>query len=99
MTPAAIVAGIYPEITSTAMPANTCVCPHTHSRRPRQATLILEAATLPCAGVTAWRGLVVCGQVKLGDTRRRSLAPVVYPMLALQFAKACRCPRHCDFFL
>ena len=25
-------------------------------------------ATLTCTGVTAWRGLVVCGQVKPGDT-------------------------------
>jgi NADPH:quinone reductase-like Zn-dependent oxidoreductase len=29
-----------------------------------------EAATLPCAGVTAWRGLVVRGQVRPGEKAR-----------------------------
>ena len=28
----------------------------------------VEAATLPCAGLTAWHALVTCGQIKAGDT-------------------------------
>ena len=28
----------------------------------------VEAATLPCAGLTAWHALVTCGRVKAGDT-------------------------------
>jgi NADPH:quinone reductase-like Zn-dependent oxidoreductase len=46
-----------------------------------------EAATLPCAAVTAWRGLVVRGQVKPGDTVLIMGSGVV-SLFALQFAKA-----------
>ena len=46
-----------------------------------------EAATLTCAGVTAWRGLVVCGQVKPGDTVL-ILGTGGVSLFALQFAKA-----------
>jgi len=46
-----------------------------------------EAATLTCAGVTAWRGLVVCGQVKPGDTVL-TLGTGGVSLFALQFAKA-----------
>ena len=46
-----------------------------------------EAATLPCAGVTAWRGLVVCGQVKPGDAVL-ILGTGGVSIFALQFAKA-----------
>lgn len=46
-----------------------------------------EAATLPCAAVTAWRGLVSCGQVKLGDTVL-TLGTGGVSLFALQFAKA-----------
>jgi len=46
-----------------------------------------EAATLPCAGVTAWRGLVVRGQVKPGDTVLIMGSGAV-SLFALQFAKA-----------
>jgi NADPH:quinone reductase-like Zn-dependent oxidoreductase len=46
-----------------------------------------EAATLTCAGVTAWRGLVVCGQVKPGDTVL-ILSTGSVSLFALQFAKA-----------
>jgi NADPH:quinone reductase-like Zn-dependent oxidoreductase len=46
-----------------------------------------EAATLPCAGVTAWRGLVTCGQVKPGDTVL-ILGTGGVSLFALQFAKA-----------
>ena len=47
----------------------------------------VEAATLTCAGVTAWRGLVVCGQVKPGDTVL-ILGTGGVSLFALQFAKA-----------
>jgi NADPH:quinone reductase-like Zn-dependent oxidoreductase len=47
----------------------------------------VEAATLPCAAVTAWRGLVVCGRVKLGDTVL-ILGTGGVSLFALQFAKA-----------
>ncbi len=47
----------------------------------------LEAATLPCAGVTAWRGLMVCGQMKPGDTVL-VLGTGGVSLFALQFAKA-----------
>jgi NADPH:quinone reductase-like Zn-dependent oxidoreductase len=46
-----------------------------------------QAATLPCAGVTAWRGLVVQGQVKPGDTVLVMGSGAV-SLFALQFAKA-----------
>jgi len=46
-----------------------------------------EAATLPCAGVTAWRALVVCGQVKPGETVL-VLGTGGVSLFALQFAKA-----------
>ena len=46
-----------------------------------------EVATLPCAGVTAWRGLVVCGQVMPGDTVL-ILGTGGVSLFALQFAKA-----------
>jgi NADPH:quinone reductase-like Zn-dependent oxidoreductase len=46
-----------------------------------------QAATLPCAGVTAWRGLVVQGKVKPGDTVLVMGSGAV-SLFALQFAKA-----------
>ena len=46
-----------------------------------------EAATLPCAGVTAWRGLVVQGRVKPGDTVL-VIGTGAVSLFALQFAKA-----------
>ncbi|MCV3206224.1 NAD(P)-dependent alcohol dehydrogenase [Mesorhizobium sp. YC-39] len=45
-----------------------------------------EAATLTCAGVTAWRALMVCGQVKSGDTVL-VLGTGSVSLFALQFAK------------
>lgn len=45
-----------------------------------------EAATLTCAGVTAWRALVTCGQVKPGDTVL-TLGTGGVSLFALQFAK------------
>jgi len=44
-----------------------CMPAHAFTKAPAGYTHV-EAATLTCAGVTAWRGLVVCGQVKPGDT-------------------------------
>jgi NADPH:quinone reductase-like Zn-dependent oxidoreductase len=46
-----------------------------------------EAATLPCAGLTAWRGLVVEGKVKSGDVVVVQGTGGV-SIFALQFAKA-----------
>ncbi|RRI01375.1 NAD(P)-dependent alcohol dehydrogenase [Mesorhizobium tamadayense] len=47
----------------------------------------VEAATLACAGVTAWKSLVVCGRVKPGDTVL-VLGTGSVSLFALQFAKA-----------
>ena len=47
----------------------------------------LEAATLACAGTTAWRALVTCGSVKPGDTVLVQGTGGV-SLFALQFAKA-----------
>jgi NADPH:quinone reductase-like Zn-dependent oxidoreductase len=47
----------------------------------------VEAATLTCTAVTAWRGLVVCGRVKPGDTVL-ILGTGGVSLFALQFAKA-----------
>jgi NADPH:quinone reductase-like Zn-dependent oxidoreductase len=49
--------------------------------------IVVETATLTCAGVTAWRGLVVCGHVKPGDTVL-ILGTGGVSLFALQFAKA-----------
>jgi NADPH:quinone reductase-like Zn-dependent oxidoreductase len=46
-----------------------------------------EAATFPCAGVTAWRALIVYGKVKPGDTVL-ILGTGSVSLFALQFAKA-----------
>lgn len=45
-----------------------------------------QAATLPCAGTTAWRGLIVQGRVKPGDTVL-ILGSGAVSLFALQFAK------------
>jgi NADPH:quinone reductase-like Zn-dependent oxidoreductase len=49
-----------------------------------------EVATLPCAALTAWRALVVDGQVKAGDTVVLQGTGGV-SIFALQFAKAMGC--------
>ena len=59
---------------------------HAFTKAPAGYTHV-EAATLPCAGVTAWRGLVVCGRVKPGDTVL-ILGTGGVSLFALQFAKA-----------
>lgn len=63
-----------------------CLPAHAFTKAPAGYTHA-EAATLPCAGVTAWRGLVVCGQVKPGDTVL-ILGTGGVSSFALQFAKA-----------
>jgi NADPH:quinone reductase-like Zn-dependent oxidoreductase len=63
-----------------------CVPAHAFTKAPAGYTHV-EAATLTCTGVTAWRGLVVCGQVKPGDTVL-ILGTGSVSLFALQFAKA-----------
>jgi len=62
-----------------------CMPAHAFTKAPAGYTPV-EAATLPCAGVTAWRGLVVSGQVKSGDTVL-ILGTGGVSLFALQFAK------------
>jgi NADPH:quinone reductase-like Zn-dependent oxidoreductase len=62
-----------------------CMPAHAFTKAPAGYTHV-EAATLTCAGVTAWRGLVVCGQVKPGDTVL-ILGTGAVSLFALQFAK------------
>ena len=63
-----------------------CMPAHAFTKAPAGYTHV-EAATLTCAGVTAWRGLVVCGHVKPGDTVLIQGTGGV-SLFALQFAKA-----------
>src|SRR3989475_6738723 len=63
-----------------------CMPAHAFAKAPAGYTHV-EAATLTCAGVTAWRGLVVCGQVKPGDTVL-ILGTGGVSLFALQFADA-----------
>src|SRR3984957_2492354 len=63
-----------------------CMPAHAFTKAPAGYTHV-EAATLPCAGVTAWRGLVGCGQGKPGDTVL-ILGTGGVSLFALQFAKA-----------
>lgn len=63
-----------------------CMPAHAFTKAPAGYTHV-EAATLTTAGVTAWRGLVVCGQVKPGDTVL-ILGTGSVSLFALQFAKA-----------
>ncbi len=63
-----------------------CMPAHAFTRTPAAFTYA-QAATLPCAGVTAWRALVVQGRVRPGDTVLiMGSGPV--SLFALQFAKA-----------
>ncbi|GGA43093.1 zinc-dependent alcohol dehydrogenase family protein [Dyella nitratireducens] len=63
-----------------------CMPSHAFTKAPAGYTHV-EAATLTCAGVTAWRSLVVCGRVKPGDTVL-ILGTGGVSLFALQFAKA-----------
>jgi NADPH:quinone reductase-like Zn-dependent oxidoreductase len=61
--------------------------PATHFTRAPAGLSHIEAATLPCAGVTAWRALVTNGSIKPGD-RVLLLGTGGVSLFALQFAKA-----------
>ncbi|MFT4046194.1 MAG: NAD(P)-dependent alcohol dehydrogenase [Solimonas sp.] len=61
--------------------------PAAHFTRAPRNLSPLEAATLPCAGVTAWRALVTDGPVRPGD-RVLVLGSGSVSLFALQFAKA-----------
>lgn len=63
-----------------------CKPAHFFTKAPPGYTHV-EAATLPCAAITAWRGLVTCGQVKPGDSVLIQGTGGV-SLFALQFAKA-----------
>jgi len=63
-----------------------CMPAHFFTKSPAGYTHA-EAATLPCAAVTAWRGLVTCGRVKPGETVLVQGTGGV-SLFALQFAKA-----------
>src|SRR5262245_46494051 len=63
-----------------------CMPAHAFTKAPAGYTHP-ESATLTCAGVTAWRALVVCGRVKPGDTVL-ILGTGGVSLFALQFAKA-----------
>jgi NADPH:quinone reductase-like Zn-dependent oxidoreductase len=63
-----------------------CMPAHAFTKAPVGYTA-MEAATLPCAGVTAWRALVVHGKVKPGDSVL-VLGTGSVSLFALQFAKA-----------
>ncbi|MGA9851707.1 MAG: NAD(P)-dependent alcohol dehydrogenase [Gammaproteobacteria bacterium] len=62
-----------------------CMPAHAFTKAPAGYTHA-EAATLPTAGVTAWRGLVECGHVKPGDSVL-ILGTGGVSIFALQFAK------------
>jgi NADPH:quinone reductase-like Zn-dependent oxidoreductase len=61
--------------------------PATHFTRAPSRYTHLEAATLTCAGVTAWRALVTDGQIKPGE-RVLVQGTGGVSLFALQFAKA-----------
>src|SRR3984957_3041366 len=63
-----------------------CMPAHAFTKAPAGYQPV-AAATLTCAGVTSWRGLVVAGQVKPGDTVL-ILGTGGVSLFALQFAKA-----------
>jgi NADPH:quinone reductase-like Zn-dependent oxidoreductase len=62
-----------------------CMPAHAFTRAPACYSHA-QAATLPCAGLTAWRGLVVQGKVKPGDTVLVMGSGAV-SIFALHFAK------------
>src|SRR5580692_898295 len=85
MTPAAKAGELGDDVDGYAR-EYVCMPAHAFTKAPAGYTHV-EAATLTCAGVTAWRGLVVCGQVKPGDTVL-ILGTGGVSLFALQFARA-----------
>lgn len=63
-----------------------CAPSHAFAKAPPGYTHV-ESATLPCAAVTAWRGLMVSGHAKPGDWVL-TLGTGSVSLFALQFAKA-----------
>jgi NADPH:quinone reductase-like Zn-dependent oxidoreductase len=63
-----------------------CMPAHAFTRAPAGYSHA-QAATLPCAALTAWRGLVVQGRVRPGDTVL-VIGSGAVSLFALQFAKA-----------
>ena len=61
---------------------------------PENFSLDQEAATLPCAAVTAWNGLVEAGGVAVGDAVVLLLGTGGVSIFGLQFAKAAGAARH-----
>lgn len=82
----------------TAVPGDRCdgyareavVAPATSFTRAPRGYSHVEAATLTCAGLTAWRALAVEGQMKAGDSVLVQGTGGV-SIFALQFAKAAGC--------
>ncbi len=62
-----------------------CAPAHAFTRAPAGYTHV-EASTLSCAAVTAWRALVVCGHIRPGDAVL-TLGTGGVSLFALQFAK------------
>src|SRR5438046_6921082 len=69
------------------MPASTCACRRRPSRRHRQATRMWRRQRSPARESPPGEALVVCGQVKPGDTVL-ILGTGGVSLFALQFAKA-----------
>jgi NADPH:quinone reductase-like Zn-dependent oxidoreductase len=69
-----------------------CMPAHAFTKTPAGYTHV-EAATLPTAGLTARRVLVVCGQVKPCDSVL-ILGTGGVSLFALQFAQSCGRPSH-----
>jgi NADPH:quinone reductase-like Zn-dependent oxidoreductase len=78
--------GLYPESVDGYARDYACMPAHAFTKAPAGYTHV-EAATLTCTGVTAWRSLVTYGRVKPGDTVL-TLGTGSVSLFALQFAKA-----------
>lgn len=70
--------------------AETVTAPASAFTRVPAGYTALQAATLPCAALTAWRGLMVEARIKPGDTVLTQGTGGV-SLFALQFAKAAGC--------
>ena len=72
-------------VATACWPSRPC-CPSTASCRSRLISASTEAATLPCAAVTAWNALVESGGIRPGDTVLMQGTGGV-SLFALQFAR------------